>query len=164
MTNARTVAYTRDGCAPELQSTGARINAIVLGGSAVFVDTFGVHIESRVHEFVSNSRIGWFGVRRDALSRTLPCAFERSFWRDKWIADNKPLAGIQDVSRTSQRRTICWTNVSPWLPEPIRAWDVKSQKNSWPTASPCWSDRAIWNAVKLRPARLGPAPSRSSLM
>jgi len=24
-------------------------------------DTFGVHIESRVHEFVSNSRIGWFG-------------------------------------------------------------------------------------------------------
>jgi uncharacterized protein YndB with AHSA1/START domain len=24
-------------------------------------DTFGVHIESRVHEFVPNSRIGWFG-------------------------------------------------------------------------------------------------------
>jgi hypothetical protein len=24
-------------------------------------DTFGVHIESRVHGFVSNSRIGWFG-------------------------------------------------------------------------------------------------------
>ena len=24
-------------------------------------DTFGVHIESRVHEFVSDSRIGWFG-------------------------------------------------------------------------------------------------------
>jgi uncharacterized protein YndB with AHSA1/START domain len=24
-------------------------------------DTFGVHIESRVHEFVTNSRIGWFG-------------------------------------------------------------------------------------------------------
>ena len=24
-------------------------------------DTFGVHIESRVHEFAANSRIGWFG-------------------------------------------------------------------------------------------------------
>jgi hypothetical protein len=24
-------------------------------------DTFGVHIESQVHEFVPNSRIGWFG-------------------------------------------------------------------------------------------------------
>jgi len=24
-------------------------------------DTFGVHIESRVHEFVPNSRLGWFG-------------------------------------------------------------------------------------------------------
>jgi uncharacterized protein YndB with AHSA1/START domain len=24
-------------------------------------DTFGVHIESRIHEFVPNSRIGWFG-------------------------------------------------------------------------------------------------------
>jgi hypothetical protein len=25
-------------------------------------DTFGLHFESRVHEFVPNSRIGWFGV------------------------------------------------------------------------------------------------------
>jgi hypothetical protein len=24
-------------------------------------DTFGVHIESRIHEFIANSRIGWFG-------------------------------------------------------------------------------------------------------
>src|ERR1700743_3559077 len=27
-------------------------------------DTFGVHIESRVHEFVPNSRIGWGGLGR----------------------------------------------------------------------------------------------------
>ena len=30
-------------------------------GARISWDTFGVHIESRVHEFVPNSRIGWFG-------------------------------------------------------------------------------------------------------
>jgi len=30
-------------------------------GAGLSWDTFGVHIESRVHEFVPNSRIGWFG-------------------------------------------------------------------------------------------------------
>jgi uncharacterized protein YndB with AHSA1/START domain len=31
------------------------------GGTRFSWDTFGVHIDSRVHEFVPNSRIGWFG-------------------------------------------------------------------------------------------------------
>ena len=30
-------------------------------GAGLSWDTFGVHIESQVHEFVPNSRIGWFG-------------------------------------------------------------------------------------------------------
>jgi uncharacterized protein YndB with AHSA1/START domain len=33
----------------------------LLEGTRFSWDTFGVHIESRVHEFVPNRRIGWFG-------------------------------------------------------------------------------------------------------
>jgi uncharacterized protein YndB with AHSA1/START domain len=40
-----------------LSSAGGKLH----GGTRFSWDTFGVHIESRVNEFVPNSRIGWFG-------------------------------------------------------------------------------------------------------
>jgi hypothetical protein len=40
-----------------LNSSDGRLH----GGTQFLWDTFGVHIESRVHEFIPNSRIGWFG-------------------------------------------------------------------------------------------------------
>jgi hypothetical protein len=42
-----------------------RANGKLQGGTQFSWDSFGVHIRSRVHEFVPDSRIGWFGDRTE---------------------------------------------------------------------------------------------------
>ena len=71
MTNAKEGRrHSRTAVRPSCKALELRINAIVLGRSAVSWDTFGVHIASRVHELFPNAALA--GLVRDGKLSPAP--------------------------------------------------------------------------------------------